>query len=81
MYTRLLRATDKNPLDERKGVPLSSVQSLQERRAEVITTHPPNTSDACTTRRELHCQSSPSTVKMAVKLDSDNPKIYARNVG
>ena len=53
----------KTPLDERRYVPLSSVQSLYECRAEVITTHAPSTSDSCEahaqTRREVYCQSCP----------------------
>jgi len=43
---------DKTPLDERRWVPLSSVQFLYECRAEVIITHAPSTSDAC----ETHAQ-------------------------
>jgi len=39
-------------LDQRRYVPLSSVQSLYECRAEVIITHAPSTSDAC----ETHAQ-------------------------
>jgi hypothetical protein len=43
------KPADKNPLDERCYVPLSSVQSLYECRAEVIITHAPSTLDACET--------------------------------
>ena len=47
----------------REGMFLSpTFQSLYECRAEVIITHAPSTSDACTTRREVYCQSSPSAL-------------------
>jgi hypothetical protein len=49
-------------LDEKRYVPLSSVQSLYDCRAEVITTYTLGTSDACMTRREVYCQSSPSAL-------------------
>jgi hypothetical protein len=56
------RPTDKTLLDERRYVPLSSVQSLYDCRAEVIITHTPSTPDACTTRGEVYYQSSPSAL-------------------
>jgi hypothetical protein len=43
---------DKTPLDERRYISLSSIQSLYDRRAEVTITHTPSTSDAC----ETHAQ-------------------------
>jgi hypothetical protein len=46
------RPTGKIPLDERRYVPFSSVQSLYDCRAEVIVTHTPSTSDA----RETYAQ-------------------------
>jgi hypothetical protein len=55
------KPTDKPPRDERWYVPLSSVQSLDECRAEVIIMQAPSTlcmRDACTIRREVYCQSS-----------------------
>jgi hypothetical protein len=42
----------KTPLDERRYIPLSSVQSLYVSRAEVIITHMLSKSDAC----EVHAQ-------------------------
>jgi hypothetical protein len=47
------KPADKTPLDERRYVLLSSVQSLYERRAEVIITHAPSSSDTCETYAQL----------------------------
>src|SRR5271168_5001395 len=55
----------KKPTDKTRWtryVPLSSVQSLYDCRAEIIVTYTPSTSDACPIRREVYCQSSPSTL-------------------
>jgi len=53
------KPTNKTLLDERRYIPFSSVQPLYDHRAKVIITHTPSTSDACTTRREIHYRSSP----------------------
>jgi hypothetical protein len=47
------KPTDKSPLDERRYIPLSSVQSLYDRRAEVTITHSPSTSDVYETHAQL----------------------------
>ena len=44
------KPTDKTLPDEKRYVPLSSIQSLSDCKAEVIITHAPGTSDACETR-------------------------------
>jgi hypothetical protein len=47
------KPTDKPPLDERRYIPLSSVQSPYDRRAEVTITHSPSTSDVYETHAQL----------------------------
>ena len=46
------KPTDKAPLDERRYIPLSSVQPLYDHRAKATLTYTPSTSDACETHTQ-----------------------------
>jgi hypothetical protein len=53
---------DKASLDERMHIPLSSVQSLYDRRAKVTVEHTPSMSDAC----EMYAQPVEKSIHMPI---------------